>query len=371
MLDYETLRLVWWTLLGVLLIAFAITDGFDMGICILLPFLGKTDSERRVIINTVAPVWEANQVWLILGAGAIFAAWPPLYAVAFSGFYIPMFILLSALIFRPVAFKFRSKIENPLWRSIWDYTLFAGGFIPALIFGVAVGNALLGVPFHFDEDLRITYTGTFLGLLGPFPVACGLISTFMMTLQGATYLRFKTSASFSDRCRPVIFFCLALILCGFTAMGIYTHSFVYGCQLVSASQVPLDKDVIRTLGALAQNFYRYPWMLVVPGLVYGGAILCASALRRPFLSFVGSSLMTTGIIATVGVSLFPFLLPSSTHLPSSLTVWDASSSQKTLWIMLVAVVIFLPIILAYLGWLFRTLRGKVTEKTVRFDENSY
>ena len=166
LISYETLRLVWWLLIGVLLIGFAITDGFDLGTGMLLPFAGKTDLERRVIINSIGPVWEGNQVWLILGGGAIFAAWPQLYAVSFSGFYLAMFVILVALILRPVAFKFRSKREDASWRARWDIALFIGGFVPALIFGVAMGNVLQGVPFRFSDDMHIFYEGSFLGQIG-------------------------------------------------------------------------------------------------------------------------------------------------------------------------------------------------------------
>ena len=164
-IDYETLRLIWWLLIGILLIGFAVTDGFDLGIGTLLPFVAKTDMERRIAINTIGPIWEGNQVWLIVGGGAIFAAWPPLYAVSFSGFYLAMFAILAALIVRPVAFKYRSKRDSPAWRTAWDCALFIGGFVPTLIFGVAVGNVLQGVPFRFNSDLRVFYEGTFFGLL--------------------------------------------------------------------------------------------------------------------------------------------------------------------------------------------------------------
>jgi cytochrome d ubiquinol oxidase subunit II len=157
-LDYETLRLIWWLLLGVLLIGFAIMGGRDMGVGALLPFAARTDEERRVLLNLIGPTWEGNQVWLILGGGAIFAAFPPLYAVSFSGFYLAMMVILLALILRPVGFKFRGKVEDPRWRSMWDWGLFIGGFVPALIMGVAVGNVLLGAPFHLDDTMRIFYT---------------------------------------------------------------------------------------------------------------------------------------------------------------------------------------------------------------------
>lgn len=192
LISYELLRVIWWGLLGVLLIGFALTDGFDMGTGALLPFVAKTDTERRVVINTVGPVWEGNQVWFILGGGAIFAAWPPLYAVSFSGFYMAMFIVLCAFIVRPVAFKYRSKRPSPAWRSAWDWALFAGGAVPALIFGVAVGNVLRGVPFHLTPSLMPIYEGSFWGLLNPFALLTGVVSLSMLIMHGAAWLNLKT-----------------------------------------------------------------------------------------------------------------------------------------------------------------------------------
>src|ERR1700752_2900624 len=199
MLDYETLRLIWWALLGILLIGFAIMDGFDLGAAMLLPFVGKTDDERRVVINTVGPVWEGNQVWFILGGGAIFAAWPALYAVAFSGFYLAMFLVLAALIFRPVAFKFRSKLDDPRWRATWDTVLCIAGIVPSLIFGVAFGNVLVGAPFRLDDTMRMIYEGNLLGLLNPFALLCGLVSVTMLITHGAAWLSFKTEGAVAER----------------------------------------------------------------------------------------------------------------------------------------------------------------------------
>lgn len=167
-LDYETMRIIWWALMGVLLIGFALTDGFDLGTAALLPFVGRNDEERRLVINTIGATWEGNQVWFILGGGAIFAAWPLVYAVSFSGFYLAMFLVLASLILRPVGFKYRSKHDDPKWRKRWDWALFVGGFVPALVFGVAVGNVLLGAPFRLDGDLRSFYDGGLLGLFTPF-----------------------------------------------------------------------------------------------------------------------------------------------------------------------------------------------------------
>ena len=199
MSEYEFFRLLWWAVLGVLLIGIAVMDGFDMGSAILLPFVAKRDIERRVVINTVGPVWEGNQVWLILGGGAIFAAWPAIYAVAFSGFYLAMLLLLMALILRPVGFKYRSKIEDARWREVWDWALFVGGLVPALVFGVAFGNVLQGVPFRFDDTLRMTYDGNLFGLFNPFALLSGLVSVAMLTMHGATWLAVKTEGEVRER----------------------------------------------------------------------------------------------------------------------------------------------------------------------------
>ncbi len=197
-LDYETLRVLWWLLLGTLLIGFTLFDGYDLGVGALLPFVARKDEERRVLINLVGPTWEGNQVWLILGGGAIFAAWPALYAVSFSGFYLAMIAILLALILRPVGFKFRGKIKNPTWRSVWDWALFIGGSVPALIFGVAVGNVLRGVPFSLDDTLRPSYSGGFFGLLTPFPLVCGLVSLAMCATHGAVVIAMRTTGSRSN-----------------------------------------------------------------------------------------------------------------------------------------------------------------------------
>lgn len=193
-MDYATLKLIWWLLVGVLLIGFAVTDGFDMGATALLPFLGKTDDERRIIVNTVGATWEGNQVWLITAGGAMFAAWPLVYAASFSGFYFAMLLVLFALFFRPVGFDYRSKRPDPRWRAGWDWGLFVGGFVPALVFGVAFGNLLQGVPFQFDSDLRVTYYGGFWALLNPFALLCGLVSLTMLVAHGAAFIKMKTMA---------------------------------------------------------------------------------------------------------------------------------------------------------------------------------
>jgi cytochrome d ubiquinol oxidase subunit II len=371
LLDYETLRLIWWLLLGVLLIGFAVTDGFDLGTAMLLPFVGKTDSERRVAINTVGPVWEGNQVWLILGGGAIFAAWPPIYAVAFSGFYLAMFLVLLALIVRPVGFKFRSKLGNARWRETWDWVLFVGGVVPSLIFGVAFGNLFLGAPFRFDDTLRMTYEGDLFGLLTPFALLSGLVSVSMLVMHGGTYLAMKAGEPVAARAATFARYGVLGLLVLFTIAGVWVGFGLDGYVITSAvapdgPSNPMLKTVAVQHGGWLSVYQNHPWAVVAPLVVYIAAPLAAVLVggRSYVLAFLSSGVAVAGVIATAGISLFPFMLPSSADPNASLTVWDASSSQLTLMIMLFCTVVFLPIILIYTAWVYRVLRGRVTVQSI-------
>jgi cytochrome bd ubiquinol oxidase subunit II len=377
LIDYGTLRLIWWVLLGVLLIGFAAMDGFDLGVGMLLPFVGRSDVERRVVINTIGPVWEGNQVWLILGGGAIFAAWPPLYAVSFSGFYLAMFLILAALILRPVGFKFRSKREGQGWRTGWDWALFIGGFVPALIFGVAVGNVLQGVPFRFNDEMRILYEGNLLGLLNPFALLCGLLSVMMLAMHGSAWLALKTDGVVSRRARNLGSIAALLTVVLYVVAGIILWQHIGGYRITSAIDPagpsdPLMKTVVEEHGVWFANYAAHRWLLIAPVLGILGPIFTFFALRSKaeILPLLTGKLAIFGIISSVGVSMFPFILPSSIDPKSSLTVWDSSSSHQTLFIMLVVTVIFLPLIVAYTSWVYHVLWGKVDEAAVT-DKNSH
>jgi cytochrome d ubiquinol oxidase subunit II len=376
LLDYETLRIIWWVLLGVLLIGFAAMDGFDLGVGTLLPFIGKTDIERRIIINTIGPVWEGNQVWLILGGGAIFAAWPPLYAVSFSGFYLAMFAILFALILRPVGFKFRSKRDSVAWRTGWDWALFIGGFVPSLIFGVAVGNVLQGVPFRFNDDLQIFYDGTFFGLLNPFALLCGVISLTMLIMHGSAWLVLKTTGVVQARARAYGSVAALLTSVLYVVAGVISWYWVSGYKITSAVVTggpsnPLRKAVELDHGAWFVNYMNYPVLLIAPALGILGPLLLFVLFRskREVAPLLIGKLSIFGIISSVGVSMFPFILPSSADPRSSLTVWDASSSHMTLFIMLVVTLIFLPLIVAYTSWVYKVLWGKVEQRDIEDESN--
>lgn len=374
--DYETMRVIWWALLGALLIGFAITDGFDMGVAILLPFLGKNDTERRIIINSIGSVWEGNQVWFITAGGALFAAWPIAYAVAFSGFYFALLLTLFALFLRPIGFDYRSKLPSQKWRNNWDIALFVGGFVPSLIFGVAFGNLLQGVPFHLDNDMRIFYTGSFWALLNPFALVAGVLSLSMLIMHGAVYLQIKTGGDINQRCKTVVTVTALITLAIFAVAGLWV-SHIDGYHITTeilpnAPSNPLAKMVQKAPGLWLDNYAHYPVLWTIPALAFvaGAITIVLSKIERPGLAFITSSLTLTSIILTAGVSMFPFLMPSSSAMNSSLTVWDASSSLTTLKLMLGATLIFLPIVLAYTAWVFRILRGKITPEHIHQNDHS-
>ena len=376
MFDYETLKLIWWLLVGVLLVGFAIMDGHDMGVGTLLPFVGKNDTERRVVINTVGPHWDGNQVWFITGGGAIFAAWPLVYATAFSGFYWAMLAVLWALFFRPVGFDYRSKIHHPTWRNTWDWGLFVGGAVPPLIFGVAFGNLFQGVPFTFDDNLVSTYSGSFWALLNPFALLCGVVSTALITFHGAIYLAHRTQGEIQWRALRAAGFFGGLLVLAFAAAGVWLWMAIPGYVIQSAVDGaalpnPLAKTVVREAGAWFANYRRYPATLALPVLGFAGVIAAQALARsgRTMAAFWASSLAIAGVIGTAGAALFPFIMPSSIDPDASLTVWDSVSSQRTLGIMLWATLIFMPIIILYTSWAYRVMGGKVTAAYVR--ENSH
>lgn len=377
-LDLETLRIIWWALIGVLLIGFAVTDGFDFGVAALFPFVARNEMERRIVLNTIGPFWEGNQVWIILGAGAIFAAWPFVYAVAFSGFYLTILILLLTMgISRPVSFKYRSKLPNLFWRRFWDCLVVIGGIVPAILFGVLVGNLLIGVPFSFDNTLRIFYSGTMTNLFHPFAWLCGLLSLAMLVMHGGLFLAIKTNNPIRKRALIWTRIMALLVIILFALGGIWTAFFLNGYEVIGIVDPfgfsnPLHKQVILQNGGWLHNYKLYPHAVFIPVLGFTGAfaaLVLANWATR--LAFVCSGLSIAGIIGTVGVSMFPFLIPSSTDYASSLLVWDASSTQLTLLVMLVATIVFMPLILLYTGWVYHALRGKVKAEVIERDETQH
>jgi len=372
-LDYETLKVIWWLFVGVLVIGFAVTGGFDMGVGALLPFVGRNDGERRVVINTIGATWDGNQVWLITAGGATFAAWPLVYAAAFSGFYVALILTLFALILRPVGFEFRSKIADPRWRATWDWGLFVGGVVPAIVFGVAFGNLLQGVPFQYDDTMRVSYSGSFLGLLNPFGLIAGVLSLAMLVMHGGTYLQLRTVGEIQARAQRYTRIAAILVIVLFAAAGLWVATSLTGyriTQMPDAGSVftPLAKTVERAAGAWMGNYARHPWMWLAPAAGLAGAVL--ALVLRGGTAFLASGLSVAGIILTAGFSMFPFVMPSSLDPRASLTAWDAVSSHRTLQIMFWVVVIMLPVVLVYTGWVYRVLRGKMTVERVREQQHT-
>ena len=378
MFDYETLKLIWWLLVGVLLIGFAIMDGHDMGIGFLLPILGKDDTERRVMINTIAPHWDGNQVWFITAGGAIFAAWPFVYATAFSGMYWALLLVLFALFFRPVGFEYRSKLPDPTWRKSWDWGIFAGSAIPALDFGVAFGNLFLGVPFRLDDTMRSFYSGSFWALLNPFALLFGVVSLTLITLQGATFLSHRTDGDLQARVKKTASLLAIVLMVAFSLGGLWV-SRIDGYVIQSIGDIggvlsPLMKEVSRAPGAWFANYNKMPILWLIPALAYVGGFVVLLALRAGWtlLAFIGSSLACVSVILTAGVALFPFVLPSSEMPNVSLTAWDATSSHFTLNVMLWVALIFTPIVVVYTGWAYRVMSGTVTrDYIVKNDKTLY
>lgn len=381
LLDYVTLRHVWWVLLGVLLVAFAIMDGADLGVAMLLPLVAKTDAERRVLYNVIGPVWEGNQVWLIVAGGVIFAAWPLLYALSFSGFYLAMMLLLVALIVRPVAIKYRSKIESVAWRRNWDAIWCASGLVSALVFGVAIGNVMLGVPFYFEPDtLRPVYEGSFFALFQPFALLSGLLSILLMLMQGGVVLSWKTEGEVARLATRWARYAGLGALVVFILGGVWIASSVTGysldTSLIDGNDVsnPLlaTKEIAKQSGAWMLNYELAPLTWIAPVVGVLGALAAVVLVGgSSLLAVIMSSLSIAGVIFTFGFSTYPFLLPSSSQPAASLTLFDASASHWSLWVMLLVTVVFLPLIIAYTSWVYSIMRGKVTSESVDSAPHSY
>jgi len=371
MFDYETIRLIWWIFIGVVAIAFALTEGFDFGAGTLLPFVGKTDVERRVVLNTVGGTWEGNQVWLILLGGAIFAIWPAVYATLFSGLYIAMMLVLFSLFLRPAGFDYRSKIDCPKWRNAWDWALFFGGTLPPVLLGVLVGNLLIGLPFHLDEDLRPNYDGSFFGLLGPFQLLCGVIGVVLTSFHGGIFIKWRTDGDVRERARKAVTFLGPVLI---TLVAVAALWLVFGFDRPELTSIagkgapsnPMNKVVLAKGPGWLAHFLENPWMLVAPVVAVLG-LLFAWVLGRgrgDASAFVLSSLGIVGALLTVGFGLFPFLLISTVDPRSSLTLWDATSSHMVLNIAFWITIVFLPIVLLYTQWVYRKLWGTVSTDSI-------
>lgn len=372
-MDYVTLKLIWWGIVSFLLIGFAITGGMDIGVNILLALIGKTEDERRLIINSVGPTWEGNQVWLVTFGASLFAVWPIVYATAFSSLYFALLIVLFMLILRPPGIDYRGKIDSPAWRALWDRCLFTSGLVLALLFGVAVGNLFVGLPFSFDDNMVVTYTGGLLSLISPVTLLFGIVSICMLIVQGAIFLQYKLEAELAARAKIAVktFGWSFIVIFVFT--GFYMYFWLPGYELVSipdinTSLAVANKIVLPVKSGWFNNYALRPTLWILPICVVLSvwfAMFCSKT-DKPKISLAFNSVAIMNTVLTAAVALFPFILPSSSNPNHSLTVWDACSSYNTLGFTLLAVVLLLPIVLAYTAWVYKVMRGKV-----KLQEGSY
>lgn len=374
LLDYGFLRAVWWFLVGVLFFAFATMNGMDLGVAAISSVFFKKDEHRRVLLNTVGPVWEGNQVWLILGAGALFAAWPLFYSVLFSGLYLAMFGVLCALILRPVGFKFRSKMSSKTWRTVWDVCIGIGGIVPALGFGLVMGTMVSGIDFYFQDDLRLFVTHHPQHLLHPLALVSGLLWLLLFVTHGGIYLTMKTQGEICAKLQKALPLRLWVsILLFFTLLCVWQitipQHIVIGVH--DGPSNPLLKSVMM-LPRMEGWFPSQPFMWVSFLMFTTLTVLTALVMhRRPGIAFTLSALRMATVIFSMGYGAFPFVLFSVTHPGHSLTVWDASSSKLTLVILLVAAVLFVPLMIVAAQWVYRVLRGPVTVEGVNKNKDHW
>jgi cytochrome d ubiquinol oxidase subunit II len=336
------LNTIWFLLIGVLIIGYAILDGFDFGVGILSLF-ARNEKERRIHFNAIGPVWDGNEVWLITGGGALFAAFPVVYATVFSGFYIALMLVLMALIFRAVSFEFRNKVDSAQWRRAWDWAFGLGSLFAALLFGVAMGNILRGVPIEEDGQ----YLGSFLDLLNPYSIGMGILSVVLFTVHGAIYLAMKTSGKLRDRCRK-------------QAGNLWMAVIVLYIVMTVWSWVALPFLFAQGFG---NAIFFALFILLVGAIVLLPVMIGASRFGRAFLV---SSILIASMIGHAALSLYPYLVPSSIDPEYGLTIYNSSSSEATLQTMLVIALIGVPVVVAYTIFIHRVFRG-----TVKITEESY
>jgi cytochrome d ubiquinol oxidase subunit II len=347
-MSYDTLTIVWFFLLGVLLIGYAILDGFDLGVGIIHPFVAKGDQQRRITMNSIGPLWDGNEVWLVTFGGALFAAFPNAYATVFSGFYSAFMLLLFALIFRAVSLEFRSKVHNRFWRSIWDWCFFGASGTASLLFGVAGGNLIAGLAIDEGGD----YTGTMLNQLwsptaGAYPLVVGLMTVALFAMHGGIYLYLKTEGELQERAHKAMW----------TLFGVFLTLYIFATMYT-----------LQAVPNATRNFEAHPWLWIVPVLnvLAIANIPRALHLGRPLYAFLSSCATIAALAILFAAAIFPNFVVSTTDAANSVNIWNARSSEKTLGIMLIIAIIGIPCVLSYTVAIYWTFRGKVT-----LDQSSY
>lgn len=364
MFEYEFLKIAWWLIIGGVLMVYAATAGFDAGVTLYMPFL-RDETDRRVVLNTSAPTWDGNLTWIVFAGGGLFVVWPSVYSTAFSGLYAAMLCILFSTFLRPPGYEYRNKIDSHVWRRTWDWALFFSGIIPVFVFGVALGNCFLGFPFYFDpHTFREYYTGNFGQLLSPYGLLSGCVSVLMVLMHGSVYLQRRTEGHLRKLAWKVHVTSAILLLIGFTTAGLMLMHSIIGYKLISSAAIPTDQplnNVVQSgIGFWIQTYAQYPWKYLAPIAAYAGIIesLWAAYYGWHTTAFWASCFAIGGIVGTGGATLFPFLMPSSTHPNQSLTVWNATSSQYALNIMLYVGVFLLIIILGYKIFAYSTIWSK-------------
>jgi cytochrome d ubiquinol oxidase subunit II len=332
------LQQIWIILIAVLWIGYFVLEGFDFGVGVLLPVLGKTEQDRRAMLTTLGPVWDGNEVWLLVAGGATFAAFPEWYATLFSGFYLPLLLILVALIIRGVAFEYRSKRSSATWRARWDLAITIGSFLPALLWGVAFANIVRGVPMRPGDFGNVLYDGGFFNLLNPYALLGGLTTLTLFVTHGAVFLALKTDGDLRVRANKV------------------------------AGQVGLVATVCAVLfllwTQLAYSDKAWTWILVAVAAVAWLAGLAANRAGREGWAFVFSAVTLAGAVAYLFSVLYPNVMPASNDPALSLTIWNASSTDYTLRIMTIVAVVFTPIVLAYQAWTYWVFRKRVSPSQI-------
>ncbi|WP_259425746.1 cytochrome d ubiquinol oxidase subunit II [Coxiella burnetii] len=351
-MNYTFLKVVWWMIIGSILVVYASTAGFDSGVTMIMPFL-RNETQRRILLNTSAPVWDGNLTWILFAGGGLFVVWPVVYSTAFSGLYLILIFIMWSLFLRPPGYDYRGKLPSPIWRRSWDVALFISSIVPVFFFGLAFDNCLLGFPFHFDSLFRDYYTGSWFELFNGFGILSGTASVLMVLMHGSAYIQRRTEGDLRELGRRIHYIATVLLTIAFSVAGLLVLYRIKGYTLISypkdATIYPLNNVVIRSVGAWLNSYNHQPWKYFGPIFAYLGIILTllSNFFRWYTFCFWSSALAIMGLIGTIGFTLFPFIMPSSTAPDQSLTVWNATSSQYGLNVMLYVGVILFIVILGY------------------------
>ncbi|QJC38547.1 cytochrome d ubiquinol oxidase subunit II [Enterobacteriaceae endosymbiont of Donacia fulgens] len=380
MLNYEFLCLIWSIIIGVLITGFIITDGLDMGVGILLFIIGKNNIERRIMINTIAPHWDGNQVWLITTGGALFAAWPIVYATIFSHFYIMMILLLISLFLRPVGFEYRSKVKNKIWQKICDLCISIGSIIPPAIIGIILSNILKGIPFYIDNYYHIHSQGDFFKLFNLSSIIISFTTIVLIVNHAAAYLQIRIKdTNINNRLKKILKFSSILLLIFFILSFINILFFMKGYKINSfihkETNLFYEKNyhIIYKKKAWISNFQNHKYLFLIPllSIILPFLTMLSSIYKKLLITLICSSLTIISINLSIGIIMFPFILPSNINYNQSLTIWNATSSQLTLNIMLYIVIIFMPIVLFYTFWCYKKMFFYLNKEKIKKKSDFY